>query len=258
MLRRSVGFGFVVFGALAIATACGGTVKQDTGSPSEQLRTGGADRCKAACATIVACGLDSRSCDCACSCPADGTDCTCPPCMCGSPTTSSCESDCAKSVQKVVDEEPTCDAPMLALLDCLAVASCTTAAVPCKAEEDAFKSCGIAHRPKDSVTPPTANGTPGSSSSPGSPGSVTCAISFGFGSAAADGSLPSPPGQLSCGSGFEQCSDGRIYKVECRTTAGVGLDCSCLVDGVAGATFSAGDCSQTQSVLSGYCGWDLG
>src|SRR5215467_6827043 len=72
MLRRSLGFGFFVCVAFVVATACGGTVKQDTGSPSEQLRTGGPDRCKAACATAVACGLDSRSCDCACACPDGG------------------------------------------------------------------------------------------------------------------------------------------------------------------------------------------
>jgi hypothetical protein len=253
MLRRNLGLGFFACVAFVVATACGGTVKQGTDSPSEQLRTGGPDRCKAACTTVVACGLESRSCDCACACPDGGADCTCPPCMCTMMTSSSCESECTKSVQKVVDEEPACDASMLALLDCLGGASCKNGEEPCQAEAQAFKACTTEHRAKVVVTPPTDISRPS-----GGSGIVNCQISSGFGSAAADGAPPPPPGELSCGSGYDQCSDGRSYKIECRTTAGAGLECTCLVDGVSGATFSAPDCDQMLTQEIAYCGWNIG
>lgn len=256
MVARCVrSFGFAVFAL----TACGGNVKQDSGTPTEQLQSSGTSRCKAACEKVIACGLDETKCDCGCACPAGASNCDCGPCDCpATDTPAKCESDCNEAVQKAVANS--CAPAMLKLLDCLPSASCDSGQTPCKAETDAMKAC---QRSTDhSSSPPVAN--PGSSSPVGSPSvqypdaaaSVSCAIGSGSGSAPLTGSTPAP-GTVDCTSGWDSCSDGRSYQVECLVSMGPGLDCRCEVDGVAQASYSASECPSSSSQVNTLCGWHL-
>ncbi len=241
----------VGFSAFAL-TACGGTVKtQESGTPSEQLQSDGVSRCQAACVKVLACGLDKQSCDCsACACP-DAAQCDCAPCTCPATeeTPAKCESDCNEAVQKSLASG--CAPAMLKLLDCLSGASCESGQVPCKAESDAMKACNKASPSSDS-RPPSAT-----TSAPGPGGRVVCRGASGSGSAAAVGSPPPPPGTTSCSSGWESCSDGRSYGVECDFTSSADLSCTCLVDGAAQGAFTAADCPSNVADVNRLCGWDL-
>jgi hypothetical protein len=239
---------------LVSAAGCGGTVKQTEGDPGDQLREDGTDRCKAACVTLVACGLGTPSCDCACApCPAGSSSCECP-CNCESEplTASKCESNCAESVQEVLDDSPHCDQAMVAVLDCVASATCKAAGdVPCKAEQSTLKACESTDRA--STPPPVAGGTtPGN---PGGPGAITCQL--GSGSTVPTGRSGPAPGDLLCQSGWDECSDGRSYRVECHATAGTPLACECIVDGTLESSFTSSDCVFSSGDADSQCGWRL-
>jgi hypothetical protein len=246
---RSVGFA-----ALAL-TACGGNVKEDSGTPTEQLQASGPSKCKAACEKVIACGLDKAECDCGCACPAGASNCECGPCNCPAnteETPAKCESDCNEAVQKALASSM-CAPAMLKLLDCLPSASCDSGQTPCKAETDAMKQCrqGSDH----STSPPVGNPGP---QYPDAGGTVACALGSGSGTAPSTGSPPPPPGTVFCTSGWDSCSDGRSYQVECRITSGMmALGCTCQVDGVAQASFTATQCPSASSQVNSVCGWRL-
>jgi hypothetical protein len=246
---RSVGF------AVFALTACGGNVKQeDSGTPTEQLQANGPSRCKAACEKIIACGLDKQECDCGCACPTGQPSCECGPCNCPAnteETPAKCESDCSEAVQKAVASS--CAPAMLKLLDCLPSASCDSGQAPCKAESDAMKACQQKTSSDHSSSPPVGNP---SREYPDGATSVSCAIGSGSGSAPVMGSTPAL-GSLYCTSGWDSCSDGKSYQVECRVAPAMGLDCSCQVDGVAGASYAASECTSDSSVVNQSCGWHL-
>jgi hypothetical protein len=240
----------VVFAALAL-TACGGTVKEDSGTPSERLQSSGGSRCKAACVKVLACGLDKTECDCACACPDGGANCVCAPCQCPNieVTPAKCESDCNEAVQKSLASS-VCAPAMLKLLDCLSATSCESGQASCKAESDEMKACNMAHSSNTS-SPPSAS-TP-----PGSGGGVVCRGASGSGSASPTGSIP-PPGAISCENGWESCSDGKSYDLRCSFTPESSvLACECLVDGSLEAAFVAPDCPSDIADVDRLCGWHL-
>jgi hypothetical protein len=273
MIRR---LGWIGIGGIALlGAACGGTVlgSDGKGTPSDDLHTNGAERCKAACAKIVSCGgTGSQSCDCSCPpCPVGATSCDCPPCACTreAQAPAKCESDCNDAVQQVLAQTPDCGAPMLALLGCLAAAPCQVAgAEPCKAEQDARQICDDAHHgntpPRgDPVQDPGASGGPGISPGPGSsagnvgpaaPGvGVTCTSGF---AGSADG--PQEPGALVCQQGWGNCSDYRNYDIDCTATAASTLlICTCLVNGLAESSFETDRCPDSTGGANALCGWHL-
>jgi hypothetical protein len=246
---------------LVAASACGGNVKGNPGTPGEQLRGDVAGLCETACTTVVKCpGATGSSCDCGCACPADESNCECAPCTCpeSEPVTrAACESDCSDAVQHVLDGAPQCEATMLKLLDCLASAPCEGSGTPCRAENDAMQSCVRVDR---STTPPSVTGV---SADPGTPGTigasavVRCQISGGGGVVSGPGAAPPAPGDLVCLSGWDSCSDGGSYKVECRVGGGADLDCTCLVNDTAQSSFTAAACPATPSDANEPCGWYL-
>ena len=247
-----------LFAVAALApSACGGTVKQDAGTPAEQLQASGVSRCQAACAKVAACGLDKNSCSCGCACPAGTATCECPPCECptssmGSP--SECEGDCSDAIQRSLASVE-CAPAMLALLDCLAAASCDAGKASCKAESDAMKTCLEKKDPSHTSPPPVGSGRP--SSSGAEPG-VSCALGSGGGSVPASGTTL-PPGALFCESGWESCSDGNSYSVECDVTSGADFACTCSVNGAVQASFTAtaSSCPSDVSAADRLCGWNL-
>lgn len=235
--------------ALAV-TACGGTVRDGTGTPSEQLRETAPSRCKAACATVTKCGLDKQSCSCGCTCPVGATNCNCGPCDCGDSTAETpakCESDCNDSVQRVLQSSSTCVSAMLSLLDCVASASCDEAREQCKAQSKTTQACmDLAH----TSAPPVAS--PGSPSATG----VSCMIAGGGGTVPASGSVLMP-GTLFCESSWASCSDGRAYDVQCNITSGPELACSCMVNGAPQSSFMTSTCPASTSEANAWCGWQL-
>jgi hypothetical protein len=249
MFRGNIGLG--VLGAFVVAVACGGSVKDDR-PPSEQLRTDGAARCHAACQTLVTCGLSS-DCDCGCSCPAGATDCECGACECPEGHVDTCESECGETVKKVLDKTVPCDKEFVAILDCLASAKCSGDSKDiCRTEEVAFKECGS----EDHATPPpSATDLPGPAPT-GDAFSVACEMQGTIGSKTPPGTIL-PPGEVSCESYFQGCSDGSRYSIECRVTEGSNLACSCLVDGVVRGTFSETTCPQLAGDANVRCGWYL-
>jgi hypothetical protein len=218
MIRR---LGWIGIGGIALlGAACGGTVlgSDGKGTPSDDLHTNGAERCKAACAKIVSCGgTGSQSCDCSCPpCPVGATSCDCPPCACTreAQAPAKCESDCNDAVQQVLAQTPDCGAPMLALLGCLAAAPCQVAgAEPCKAEQDARQICDDAHHGN---TPPRGDPVqdPGASGGPG--------ISPGPGSSAGNVGPAAPGVGVTCTSGFAGSADGSSGTRRTRLPARVG------------------------------------
>lgn len=237
-----------------MATACGGTVSGGEPTAGEQLQANGTERCKAACETVVACGVASQSCACVgCACQAGAASCACPPCECSSvpSTPAKCESDCGDAVRALLKDKPQCDRQMLVLLDCLATAKCQAGAQPCQTEQNAMKSCGQSASPTESK--PTAGGTP---ADPG--GLVTCLMGFGSVSASGQGAPAPGPGDLVCDNGWDSCSDGRSYGVRCFRTTGSDLACSCIVDGTVESSFTGTGCADAQSAANPSCGWHLG
>ena len=248
MLARLVCVAFCAF--FASAAGCGGTVKQDPGEPSEQLRKGSADRCKAACVTLVACEIGAKSCSCSCPpCPVGATSCECPPCDCGDEKTTpaSCQSSCEKAVKEVLDETPACDGAMLTLLDCVASATCKPHEQPCQPESRAVKECSSEHRGESS--PPPAGPEETDPGSPGLPGTVVCNV-------AGASSSPGSPGTV-CTSEWSECADGRTYLVECSGASGTALECTCIVDGLREASFPRNGCGVPSAEANAQCGWDL-
>jgi hypothetical protein len=141
---------------------------------------------------------------------------------------------------------------MLALLDCLPSASCNAGQVPCKAESDAMKACT---ETDSSHSSPPPVGSAGSGSS-GGDASVRCNIGFGGDGQAASGSTLAP-GDLVCEGGWESCSDGKTYRVECDATSGSDLACTCQVDGAPRSSFTAASCPDNASDVDRSCGWHL-
>jgi hypothetical protein len=235
-------------GLLFLVTACGGTVAGGDPTAGEQLRTTGAQRCKSACVTLATCG-NGASCACGCSCPAGATDCTCAPCDCGGPPTpAKCEADCSDGVNRVLSGSPQCENQMLAVLDCLGSTQCQPGTTPCKAQEDALASCEEADA-HPGPAPAVNFGTPGN------PGGITCRA--GSGGVAAQGGAPPSPGALVCESGWDSCSDGRSYSIQCTATSTSDLSCSCMVNGVQESSFVDRQCTDISSVASASCGWNL-
>jgi hypothetical protein len=236
-------------GLVFLVTACGGTVAGGDPTAGEQLRTTGAQRCKSACATLAPCDTGT-SCDCACApCPAGATDCTCAPCNCGGPPPpAKCEADCNDSVNQVLSGSPQCENQMLAVLDCVDGSQCQPGMTPpCRAEADALESCtGGSHA---STTPPVS-GPP-----PSNPGAVTCR--GGSGSLGSQGGPPPPPGAVVCESGWDSCSDGRSYSLQCTATSTSDLSCACIVNGATELSFVGHECTSDPIVASSSCGWNL-
>jgi hypothetical protein len=258
MLRRFVCAAFCAF--IATAAGCGGTVKQDAGEPAEQLRKGSADRCKAACVTLVACGIGAESCSCSCApCPAGSASCACP-CDCGSEKTTpaSCEASCGKAVKELLEETPACDGAMLTLLDCVASATCKPHETPCETESRAMKACAAENRGSSSPPPAGSPDTePGDPGSPGPAGTVACHITGATSPTSnRDGSRP-PPGTVVCEGSWDDCSDGRSYGLECSATSGPDLACTCIVNGERRTTFQTIDCVPPADELNAQCGWSL-
>jgi hypothetical protein len=74
------------------------------------------------------------------------------------------------------------------------------------------------------------------------------------------------PGDVVCQSGWDSCSDGKSYSVECTATNEPDYLCKCLVNGKTqtsmGAlpieqTFSTAECPMSTSDVNQPCGWNL-
>lgn len=248
MFRARIGLG--VLGAFVLAAACGGTVN-DQRPPSEQLRTDGAARCHTACQTVVNCGLDSK-CSCSSVCPAGATDCQSVACECAKTSLDTCEKDCGETVKKVLDKTVPCDEEFVALLDCLASATCSGDSKDvCRIEETAFKECGT----EDHGPPPPSTERPDAAPTGDAP-SVSCQGQGATGTATTPGSSL-PPGEVFCDTEWRSCSDGRSYDIQCKVSVGIVVDCACLVDGVPQRSFVSTDCPQDTSVADDICGWHL-
>ena len=246
----SRGIALALFASFVATAACGGAVKDDR-PPSEQLRTDGPARCHAACQTVVKCGLASE-CDCGCACPANATDCVCGACECPSTKQDTCESDCSKAVKRTLGATPACAEEMLALLDCVASATCTGKSESiCKAEQGTFEDC---NEQDPSSTPPPAIDPAGPA--PTSPAAVACGIETSAGSSAAEGSSL-PPGTPFCKQEWQSCSDGHSYNIECTVTPSTDLACTCIRDGLPEATFTGLACPGSTSAVNALCNWHL-
>jgi hypothetical protein len=235
-------------GLVLWVTACGGTVVGNDPSPREQLQATSAERCRAACDNMVACGNLPVSCACGCTCPSNDPNCTCAPCDCGPPPTAAgCAADCNDSVNQILRDASHCEGQMLAVLNCYGSATCQPGARPCEAEANAMETC-TKGASNNATTPPTA-AVPG-------PGGVTCRGASGGG--VGGGSTPPSPGETVCEIGWQNCSDGRSYSVTCAATSTSDLAYSCLVNGVQDApTFVTGGCVEAASAANSACGWNL-
>jgi len=245
MQWKGIQVGFFALASVVAAGGCGGTVSEGGsaskgGSAATELANTVSTRCHAACVKMAPCNSGS-SCDCGCACPAGGTGCQCGPCTCGTPSPASCDSDCTTSMQGIATEHPSCAQLAITALDCVGQSSCdANGDVACRAERDAVDAC-TRH---DSSPPPV-------------PGTVQCRLGFAGGAVAAfDGGVgPSP-----CQIGWDGCSDGKRYEIDCSPLTNGHFDCTCRVNAVTTGGFErAAECSSiTMDEANQACGFLIG